>query len=586
MRLRLLLPLLIAASGLIGCSSTGRGLRLSWSDPPAKKPTTETAVPDGKPSAKTAGRDTKPAETATKVAEKTTEPTGTKPTTADAVASSPFQSSRERTEKKTTDDTTGKSVGSEAVKPTVAATSDAPASPAAGRSFTPDLLRLIDSELADATPEERAEWYENLKRIDAAVIPEVLRARRLSRQVAQRQGGQAELPPLEVTPASPPIQQVGYRSPTPETTVLQAGYQAPAGQLEAVQPAGWKHDAAQNLPARTTNPVELQGYVIDDSAGSAPQAAPSPWSTPQGATAPAGVPWPPARQTPAPVAPVKPANASGLPFGTGFVQNIAGLVPNRGHQPPAAIAPTTATPVVNPVGLTDLERTINLLEQEVASLTPGATPETQSNYLRKHVALRQLYLLTNRQERALTAIPGIEPADQEFWQQVFWGMSNYLDVQQIPRAEDRATQTIAQMNTAVRRLQERADLQIRNVAFCRQIQYFGNYERFPRDEFRPGQEVLVYAELENFKSEPTADGQYRTLLRSTVELLSPNGELRKQIDFPATEDLCRNYRRDYFHNYQFTIPDRIPLGPHTLKLTVFDELSGKMTSYTMNFLVQ
>ena len=64
------------------------------------------------------------------------------------------------------------------------------------------------------------------------------------------------------------------------------------------------------------------------------------------------------------------------------------------------------------------------------------------------------------------------------------------------------------------------------------------------------------------------------------------GDLRKQIDFAATEDLCRNYRRDYFHNYQFTIPDRIPLGPHTLKLTVFDELSGRMVSYTTNFNVQ
>jgi hypothetical protein len=135
-------------------------------------------------------------------------------------------------------------------------------------------------------------------------------------------------------------------------------------------------------------------------------------------------------------------------------------------------------------------------------------------------------------------------------------------------------------------LQEQADLQIRNVSFCRQIQYFGNYERFPRDEFRPGQEVLLYAEIDNFKSEPTADGQYRTLLRSTLELLSPSGELRKVIDFPATEDLCRNYRRDYFHNYQFVIPERLPLGPHTLKLTVFDELSGKMTSYSVNFVVK
>ncbi len=585
MRLRLLLTLLIAAGGLAGCSSTGRGLRLTWSDPPAKQPSAETSPAETKSSTPVAERDAKPAESPTKVAEKPAEATPPKSTNAAVAAGSPFQPSRERTASHTAD-AAGKPTGGDAAKPLTATAVEPSVSPAAGRSLTPDLLRLIDSELADATPEERAEWYENLKRIDAAVIPEVLRARRLSRQVAQQRAGQNEIPPLDETPAAPLIQPVGYRSTAPETTVLQAGYQAPAGQVDLVQQVALKPDPSRQHPAPARNPVQLQGYVIDDSAGNPANASPSPWSTPQAATTSPGVPWPPARSTPAPVAPVKPAGGSGLPFGSGFVQNIAGLVPNRGHQLPATLPATSATPITPVAGQTDLERTINLLEQEVATLTPGPTPETQSNYLRKHVALRQLYLLTNRQERALTAIPGIEPADQEFWQQVFWGMANYLDVQQIPRAEDRATQTIAQMNTAVRRLQERADLQIRNVAFCRQIQYFGNYERFPRDEFRPGQEVLVYAELENFKSEPTADGQYRTLLRSTIELLSPNGELRKQIDFPATEDLCRNYRRDYFHNYQFTIPDRIPLGPHTLKLTVFDELSGKMTSYTLNFLVQ
>ena len=98
--------------------------------------------------------------------------------------------------------------------------------------------------------------------------------------------------------------------------------------------------------------------------------------------------------------------------------------------------------------------------------------------------------------------------------------------------------------------------------------------------------MLLYAEIDHFKSDPTADGQYRTLLRSTLEILSPNGELRKQFDFPATEDLCSTYRRDYFHNYQFRIPERMSLGPHILKLTVFDELGGKLASYSLHFVVK
>ena len=43
-----------------------------------------------------------------------------------------------------------------------------------------------------------------------------------------------------------------------------------------------------------------------------------------------------------------------------------------------------------------------------------------------------LYLMSGQQERALQAIPGLDPADQEFWQQTFWGLTNYFDSASIP----------------------------------------------------------------------------------------------------------------------------------------------------------
>lgn len=124
-----------------------------------------------------------------------------------------------------------------------------------------------------------------------------------------------------------------------------------------------------------------------------------------------------------------------------------------------------------------------------------------------------------------------------------------------------------------------------NTAFCEEISYYGNYKRFPREEFVPGQPVLLYAEIENFRSDPSPTGEYRTLLRSLVEIYGPTGKLVWYKSFAATEDLCRNPRRDYFHNYQFSMPDR-PLGPHTLKLTVVDELSGKQATSTIKFMLK
>ena len=85
---------------------------------------------------------------------------------------------------------------------------------------------------------------------------------------------------------------------------------------------------------------------------------------------------------------------------------------------------------------------------------------------------------------------------------------------------------------------------------------------------------------------PSADGPFRTILKSTIEIFNSRGELIQSMPFPATEDLCQNQRRDYFHSYQFTIPAKLTLGPHVLKLIVEDQLSRRTTTYSLNFMVK
>jgi hypothetical protein len=608
----------------------------------------------------------------------------------------------------------------------VADTSSKPGGSTAASGLTPDVLALIDEELRDASPVEREQWYAQLKRVDAHLIPDILRMRRLSLQVAteddpaatarhgvaidpgmplnRRNSGAAGDPfsstaagersaSVEPTPshgADPWTGHVtdrrngwGHAAPPGPQAVRDVGRSgmgrtSPWADRTAASPYSWDHSGSPaGLPASDIQPVsgvQFEGetqypvqtalaemgadepgpyadhavHRVDAGAPGSPivqlghqlPAADSGVVIPSGGpvnnTAPSalgptigvrrggfgstdraeqlastnvsasgsalssnGVSWPePELRQPKPITPgANPATAtnspasapSTLPFGAGFVQTVAGLVPSRGGSPtpPTPLAAVDAASI--PASWDDATLRAQLiasLEQQVATASPGTTDAAQAEYLKLHISLRMLYLMAGQYERAITAIPQLDAADQEFWQQVFWGLASYLDNEQIPDPKDRASQTIHQLASAIRRLQERVDVQLKNVVFCRQIQYFGNYERFPRDEFRPGQEVLLYAEIEHFKSEPTSDGQYRTLLRSTIEILGPSGDVRKQIEFPATEDFCRNYRRDYFHNYQFVIPDRLPLGPHVLKLTVFDELSGKFSSYSVNFVVK
>ena len=249
----------------------------------------------------------------------------------------------------------------------------------------------------------------------------------------------------------------------------------------------------------------------------------------------------------------------------------------------------------------ELQALIDVVASEVAQLAPPASPASPAsdkenqdyeaelqNYIANHVYLRMLYFIAGPRERTLEPIPSLEPADQEFWQQMFWAIANYFDTQGMPNSRNRASQTIAQLKSAVARLKEKAGLQLGNLAFCQKISSYGNYQRFKRDEFSPGQPVLLYAEVDNFTSEPTSDGRYRTILKSTIEIFKAgrNGDLVERISFPTTEDLCRNQRRDYFHSYTFDIPPRISLGPHVLKLTVEDQLSEKLTTYKLNFTVE
>lgn len=259
---------------------------------------------------------------------------------------------------------------------------------------------------------------------------------------------------------------------------------------------------------------------------------------------------------------------------------VAGALPNYSTLPATAHSPHWQQ---------HLQGLIAAAESETAGLTPGTTDQEKQRYIEAHVQLRMLYMMAGQQQRALAHIPGIDPADQEFWQQVMWGTTNYFDVRQIPATADRATQTVAQFQAASSRLREKANLELRGLNFCTQINGFGDLEKFPSgNEFSAGQRVLIYAEIVNFKSDLSPDGRYHSRLKPTYEILRPGGqgEVVEQKSFSAIEDVCNNHRQDFYLHFTVDIPEKISLGPHVLRLTVEDELSRKLATQTLNFTIK
>ena len=234
----------------------------------------------------------------------------------------------------------------------------------------------------------------------------------------------------------------------------------------------------------------------------------------------------------------------------------------------------------------ELEQLIARVERDLSQTAPDTHAEAKNEFLKKQAHLRLLYLMADRQEDAMTAIPAVDAFQQEFWQQMVWAMSNALDTDQYADPHERAAQTVPPLSAALRQMREQSALTIKNMTFCRKISYFGNYERFPRNDFTAGHEVLLYTEIENFVSSPTADGEYRTSLKSLIEITDSQGKIVWTKGFPSTEDFCRNPRRDYFHNYQFYIPEDLSTGAYTLKLTIVDELSKKRASNSLNFVLK
>jgi hypothetical protein len=220
-----------------------------------------------------------------------------------------------------------------------------------------------------------------------------------------------------------------------------------------------------------------------------------------------------------------------------------------------------------------LEESILLLEEE--SQGPARTAEE----VRRQAELRLLYLAGGDREAALRPIDGISTTQQEFWTESLFALSTYLDAETLPDGPRRAAEARRHLEAAVTRLGELSTLGVRNIAFCSKVNSYGIYETYAEDVFEPGQQVLLYAELENFKCAETPTG-FVTAVRSSYQIFDARGVRVDSHDFATTEETCRNRRRDFFMRYFIDLPERIYEGEYTLKITIEDmqgQTSGEAT---------
>ncbi len=238
-------------------------------------------------------------------------------------------------------------------------------------------------------------------------------------------------------------------------------------------------------------------------------------------------------------------------------------------------APTEAAQTTQPVEPTPLDFTQSLARSITALEKNSGSATSDKSVLRSQALLRMLYLTAGRREDALRPIEGLNETEQEFWTHQLYALSTYLDDERLTDPMRRSAEASRHLDQAARRLHESAGLTVRNLTFCSAVSSYGVYTPMSKGEVKPGQQLLLYAEVENFTSRETPQG-YHTALKARYQILDAKGTKADEHEFPVTEEHCQNPRRDYFVRYFLTVPQRLYDGKYTLQVTVEDTLGNKV----------
>jgi hypothetical protein len=219
--------------------------------------------------------------------------------------------------------------------------------------------------------------------------------------------------------------------------------------------------------------------------------------------------------------------------------------------------------------IVELERTVRPQPATVAEL-------------HEHMRLRTLQLLAGREEEAYRAIPGTSPAQQDFWSKQLFAMSAYLNGAEDLDDKQRAAGALVHLDEARAALSELATLQVRNFMFVKSVDGYGAYEPQTVTRFQAGEQVALYAEVENFRSASGEDG-YRTALATSYQVVDKTGRRVEGGQFPEISDVCRSRRRDFHMQYGVALPKRIYPGEYELELIITDQQSGKIGRASLPF---
>ncbi len=215
-------------------------------------------------------------------------------------------------------------------------------------------------------------------------------------------------------------------------------------------------------------------------------------------------------------------------------------------------------------------------------LAAAASPEHRVELEKSR---RLLSLSINDLPAAMEPVPGIEKSLQEYYRYTMQGWNDATNPRGHPDPRKRAALALSSQRKATRQLAAASDLSVSNASFCSVVNSYGNVERFEAYDFKPGDEVLLYCEVDNFVSQKLPNGKdHETNLRGTYKIYdAASGRPVDQQSLPANREVSKTVRRDYFMVYRIWLPNNLVPGSYELKLDIEDLHGSKFGSETIEF---
>lgn len=216
-----------------------------------------------------------------------------------------------------------------------------------------------------------------------------------------------------------------------------------------------------------------------------------------------------------------------------------------------------------------------LEEAESTAVNPDSKLDISKRKRFVHFALGDL-------ESAQEPIEGLDAGAQEYVSQTLKGLHDATDPEGHPSTGHKLSKALKSHRDATQKLASVASLELMNLAFCTEIDGFGEIKKFRSSRFRPDQQVLLYCELENFVSTKVTAG-FQTRLQGTYEIVDEDGKRVMEQLLPEDTDTCAKQRRDFYIAYRFHLPKRIAPGNYRLRLVIEDMQGHKFGKSEIDF---